>query len=90
MWLVAPPVQQRAEQPYPGHEVHSGPSVQQKRGHVDVAIVSSDVERSEAALREQESRAHNNDTGVRDNQGFDISLSHCLYSNKYTGYYCTH
>lgn len=45
-----PPVQQRAEKTHSCNEVHSSPSVQQKRGHVDVAIVSGDVERSETTL----------------------------------------
>lgn len=36
---------------YPRLEVHGRPSVQQQRRYVDVAVVSRDVERSEAALR---------------------------------------
>ena len=47
----ASPGQQRVLQTHPGHEVHGGPPVQQKGSHVDVAIVSSDVERCESTLR---------------------------------------
>lgn len=50
------PKQQRAEWTHPSHEVHSSPSVQQQRGHVDVAVVSRDVEGRETALTEGESR----------------------------------
>lgn len=44
------PDQQREVYTHPSHEVHSSSSVQQKRGHVDVAIVSSDVEGGEPTL----------------------------------------
>lgn len=50
------PKQQRAEWTHPSHEVHSSPPVQQQRGHVDVAVVSRDVEWRETALTEGESR----------------------------------
>lgn len=50
-----PPKQQRAEETHPCHEVHSSPSVQQKCGHVNVAIVSSYVEGGEATLTGGES-----------------------------------
>lgn len=51
----APPKQQRAEWTHPSHEVHSSSPVQQQRGHVNVAIVSRDVEGGEAALTVEES-----------------------------------
>ncbi len=52
-----PPKQQRAEQTHPSHEVHSSPSVQQKCGHVNVAIVSRNVEGGETTLRVGGSRS---------------------------------
>ncbi|TNN70600.1 hypothetical protein EYF80_019184 [Liparis tanakae] len=36
--FITPPKHQRAEQTHPRHEVHSSSSVEQQRGHVDVAI----------------------------------------------------
>lgn len=44
------PNQQREVHTHPSHEVHSSSSVQQKCGHVDVAIVSGDVEGRETTL----------------------------------------
>lgn len=41
----------RKQGTYPRLEVHRRPSVEQQRRHVDVAIVSSNMERSKAALR---------------------------------------
>lgn len=35
---------------HPCHKVHRSSSVQQKRGHIDVSIVSSDVEGGETTL----------------------------------------
>lgn len=39
--------------PYPGCEVDGSSAVQQQRGHVDVAVVRSDVQRGEAALQRE-------------------------------------
>lgn len=57
-----PPKQQRAEFTHPSHEVHGSPSVQQKRGHVNVAIVSRNVERGETTLTGGESSTTHADT----------------------------
>lgn len=38
---------------YPGCEVNSCSSVQQERGHVDIAVVGSDVQGRESALEER-------------------------------------
>lgn len=50
------PRQQRAELTHPSHEVDGSPSVEQQRGHVDVAVVSCDVQGRESALAAGESR----------------------------------
>lgn len=48
----APPHRARLAAGYPGCEVHGGAAVQQERGYVHVAVVSSDVQRGESALEE--------------------------------------
>lgn len=39
--------------PYPGCEVDCSSAVQQQRGHIDIAIVRGDVQRSEATLQRE-------------------------------------
>lgn len=52
------PNQQRAVETHPSHEVHSSPAVQQKRGHINVAIMRCDVEGCETTLRIEEMQQH--------------------------------
>lgn len=49
---------------YPCGEVHGGPTVQQERGHVHVAIVSSDVQRGESTL-EETGRAEGEESDIK-------------------------
>lgn len=41
---------------YPCREVDCCPSVQQERGHIDVAIVGSDMQGGESTLEEKQER----------------------------------